>query len=166
MANIHGWTPAQVGPLLAAFLQPFALLCYPMGQVAAKRSPATFMLIGSVLYGLAIMPVAMIHLELLPYLLVGIGVLSSVMFVPTLVLVGKLSGDDLKATAMGGFNAAGSLGFLIGPLVAGAVSTTVASDQGEARGYAAAFIVAGAAEILCVLATFRLMRRHRAAHPD
>ena len=64
---------------------------------------------------------------------------------------------------MGAFNAAGSLGFIVGPATGGLVSQLVASEHGWESGYRAAFGVAGASEALCVaLALPFLLRLVRA----
>ena len=73
-------------------------------------------------------------------------------------------GDDLLAgpkayQALGAFNAAGSLGFIVGPLVGGAVSEIVAARTDWQTGYSAAFTVAGLAEVVLVLATVPALRR-------
>jgi MFS family permease len=60
---------------------------------------------------------------------------------------------------MGAFNAAGSLGFIVGPLTGGLVSQSVAEAHGWAAGYAAAFAVAGGFKILLALGAFGVIRR-------
>ena len=61
----------------------------------------------------------------------------------TMALVTDLVGESERGTAMAGFNAAGSVGFLTGSLVGGFVA-------GE-YGYLAAFLVAGGGEIAVAL---------------
>ena len=65
----------------------------------------------------------------------------------------------LRLKDVGAFNAAGSLGFIAGPLVGGLVSQSVAAHAGWETGYRAAFAAAGVAEILCVLVTLPLLVR-------
>lgn len=161
LANVHGQDPRAIGASLASFLLPFALLCYPAGRLIERRSAVTFLAGGSLVYGVGVMAVALVPLSLLPALMLLLGVVSSVMFVPTLVLTGRLSGPELKATAMGGFNAAGSLGFLTGPLVAGLVAQSAGELWGAHNGYVAAFVVAGASEIVCVALALPALRRLR-----
>jgi MFS family permease len=60
---------------------------------------------------------------------------------------------------MGAFNAAGSLGFIVGPLTGGIVSQSVAAAHGWEAGYASAFAVAGGFKILLALGAFRAIRR-------
>ena len=61
----------------------------------------------------------------------------------------KATPPEIRSTALGAFNTAGSLGFIAGPLTGGLVSQTISASHGPAAGYQAAFGVAGVAEILC-----------------
>ena len=61
--------------------------------------------------------------------------------------------------AMGAFNAAGSLGFILGPLAGGLVSQLVGERFGWEAGYRAAFAVAGASAILCVAVALPVLLR-------
>lgn len=161
LGNVHGLDAPQVGKHLGLFLLPFAALCYPVGRLAERRSLALFIGGGSLLYGIAVCGVGVTPLAWLPLLMVTLGILSSVMFVPTLMLTGEISGPESRATAMGGFNAAGSLGFLMGPIVFGQTNGLVAASHGEPMGYAAAFVVAGLSQILCVGLFLRRLSRIR-----
>src|SRR5690606_27821708 len=101
--------------------------------------------------------------EILPAVMVLLGVTSAVMFVPSLILTVDLSTTDARSTALGGFNAAGSLGFMLGPLFGAQISERVAAATGDWHtGYGAAFAAAGVAELLCVAVTFGALRRLRA----
>ena len=159
LANVHGAGPARIGGLLALFLLPFALLCYPIGRLAEGRSRVLLMAGGSLAYGLLVVPVGLVAESRLPLLMPLLGLVSGAMFVPTLMLAGELAGPGRKALAMGAFNAAGSLGFLVGPVVAGLTSAGVGAAHGPAAGYAAAFAVAGASEVACVLVALPALRR-------
>ena len=159
MANVHGRGPAEIGRSLALFLLPFALFAYPAGRLAERTSRVALLGGGSALYGVGVVALPLVSQAALPWLLVGLGVLSAVMFVPTLMLTAELAPPALRATAMGGFNAAGSLGFLVGPAVAGLVAQLVGPAHGLESGYAAAFAVAGASELLLVAFAARALAR-------
>ncbi|MEZ6197941.1 MAG: MFS transporter [Planctomycetota bacterium] len=165
LANVELRSPGEMGRALAAFLLPFALLCYPAGRAAARISMTRFMGGGSLVYGLAVCLVGFSSGWRIEALMLVLGLASSVMFVPTLMLAGGLARRVDRTTAMGGFNAAGSAGFLCGPLVAGRVVRAFGEGPTDPQGYAAAFVVAGVAEILCVAAALpflgRLERRGR-----
>jgi MFS family permease len=95
--------------------------------------------------------------------MVTLGVASAVMFIPSLLITSDAAPERIRTTAMGAFNAAGSLGFILGPATGGFVSQLVASRAGWEVGYRAAFGVAGLSVLLCVaLALPFLLRLVRA----
>jgi MFS family permease len=162
LTRIHGFERARIGILLALFLLPFALLSYPAGRLSERVPRVLLVAGGSFAYGLAVTAVGYTPADLLPALMLGLGLLSAVMFVPSLILVNDLAPLEARGTALGAFNAAGSLGFVLGPVVGGAVSQGVAEalapdPDAWLEGYRLAFVVAGASEILCVVLTLRWM---------
>jgi MFS family permease len=158
-SRVLGASRPEIGFLLAAFLLPFSLLSYPAARLAERSSKAGFVAWGSLGYGVLLAGLGVVSADALPFAMVVLGVLSAVMFVPSLTMLAELAAPAIRSTAMGGFNAAGSLGFLIGPLVGGAVSEGVAATHGWPAGYASAFAVAGTAMVGCVLATAVALRR-------
>ena len=105
---------------------------------------------GSAVYGVATVAVGWCPAAALPALMVLLGVASAVMFVPSLLITTDAAPAEIRTTAMGAFNAAGSLGFIVGPLTGGLVSQAVAESQGWLAGYRSAFAVAGISELACV----------------
>jgi MFS family permease len=91
-----------------------------------------------------------------------IGLSAALMFVPSMLMTADLTPPEIRSTAMGAFNAAGSLGFILGPMTGGLVSETVRASHGAAVGYQAAFVVAGIAEILCAALALPFLLRMRA----
>jgi len=160
MRRLHDLPPKEVGILLALFLGPFALLSYPFGRMSERRSPVVLMGAGSLCYGVAVCSYPLWGRDGMPVWMVLLGLLSAVMFVPSMVLTVQRTPEGGRTTAMGAFNAAGSLGFIAGPLVGGAVSQGVAASAGWDVGYAAAFAVAGLAEIACVVVLLVSQRGH------
>ncbi len=159
LKRIHDVSPAQVGMLLGAFMLPFALLSYPFGRVTERRSPVLMLAGGSLGYGVLTMSLGAWPVAGLPVLMLGLGILAAVMFVPSLLLVVDASDARARATVLGAFNAAGALGFIVGPLVAGGVSQWVAASHGWQTGYSTAFVVAGLSEVLCVVLSIPWLRR-------
>jgi len=159
LKRIHDVSPAQVGMLLGAFMLPFALLSYPFGRLSERVSPVRMLAGGSLGYGVATMTLGGWPVAGLPVLMLSLGILAAVMFVPSLLLVVDSSDPRARATVLGAFNAAGALGFIVGPLVAGGISQWVASSHGWQTGYSTAFVVAGLSEVLCVVATIPWLRR-------
>jgi MFS family permease len=159
LRGVHELPPTRIGLLIAIFMLPFAALSFPFGIVSQRTSRALLMCGGSFVYGclvasLGLWPTA----ALVPVMLVT-GTAAAVMFVPSLLLTNEALPDSVGTTAMGAFNAAGSLGFIVGPVTGGLVSQTVADSWGWPAGYAAAFAVAGSFEILLGAATYGVMRR-------
>jgi len=146
-----GLTPGETGLVLALFFGPFALLQYPFGVLSDSVGRTAPIVAGSALYGLAVVGVGLAPtVELAGAGMVVVGVIGALMAPATMALVTDLVDEQGRATAMAGFNAAGSLGFLAGILVGGFVA-------GE-FGYLAAFLVAGGGEIaLALLALPRLL---------
>ena len=89
----------------------------------------------------------------------GIGLTAAVMFVPSMLLTTQLAPESIRATALGAFNAAGSLGFVLGPLAGGLISQEVADRAGWEAGYRAAFAAAGASVALCVALALPVLLR-------
>lgn len=158
--NVHDREPGEIGQLLALFLLPFALFCYPFGRLTEEARSRALVLGGSsLLYALGVCAVGVVSVSRLPFLMVGLGIIAAAMLPATLMLTSELAGPGLKATAMGGFNAAGSLGFILGPIVAGSISQWVGSHYTPTLGYATAFGVAGASVFLCVITTLPALIR-------
>jgi MFS family permease len=93
----------------------------------------------------------------------AIGIAAAVMFVPSMLMTTQIAPAAVRATALGAFNAAGSLGFIVGPITGGAISQLVAGDSGWLAGYRAAFLTAGASEVLCVAIALPILLRLRAS---
>jgi MFS family permease len=82
-----------------------------------------------------------------------------------MLMTAETTPERIRATSLGAFNAAGSLGFIAGPLVGSGISAAVATDHGSLAGYQAAFGVAGTSVIALAAAAFgplwRFERRTR-----
>ncbi len=157
--RIHDLPPARIGLAIAAFMVPFALLSYPVGRLAERGHVMALLCGGSLLYAAATACVGWVGPPELYGLMFGIGVTAAVMFVPSLLLTTQLAPDAIRTTALGAFNAAGSLGFVLGPLTGGLISQEVAERAGWENGYRAAFAVAGASVALCVALAFPVLWR-------
>ncbi|MEM9454083.1 MAG: MFS transporter [Myxococcota bacterium] len=163
LKRIHEVPPAQVGLLIAAFMLPFALLSYPFGRLSERISAVKLLGSGSLGYGIATATLGWWSIDWLLVLMLSLGIMAAVMFVPSMLLTVEAADARALATALGAFNAAGSLGFIVGPLVGGTVSQWVAASQGWAAGYRSAFVVAGVSEVLCVLMALPFLGRLSAA---
>lgn len=159
LRGVHELEPARIGGLIASFMIPFAVLSYPFGIVSQRRSPARLLCGGSLLYGLLVASLGFWPGGLLLAPMVAAGIAAAVMFVPSLLLTAELTPEEVRTTSMGAFNAAGSLGFIVGPVTGGLVSEAVAAEAGWLAGYRAAFAVAGGAEVALALAAWPALRR-------
>lgn len=147
-----GLGPGATGLLLAAFFAPFALLQYPFGLLSDRIGRVVPVAAGSAVFGVVVIAVGFApSVPAVAATMVAVGVLGALMAPATLALVVDLAADDERGAAVAGFNAAGSLGFLAGSLVGGAVAATY--------GYTAAFVAAGGSEFLLAIATLPALVR-------
>ena len=139
-----GLDPMGVGLMLMLFFGPFALLQYPFGILSDRIGRLIPVVGGSICYGLGIMAVGMTpDLWVIGALMLGIGIFGAFVSPATMALVTDIAPHVRRGTAMGGFNIAGSLGFLTGILLGGMLADTY--------GYPAAFLVVGSLEIIIAL---------------
>ncbi|MEO1935499.1 MAG: MFS transporter [Myxococcales bacterium] len=162
-SGLHGASPPRVGLWITAFMLPFALLSFPFGMLAERTSKTALLCGGSVVYGLLTASLGFWPTELLGPGMAIIGLFAAIMFVPSMLMTTDLTPPEIRSTALGAFNTAGSLGFILGPITGGLVTEFVAASYGAARGYQAAFGVAGGAEILCAIIALPLLLRLRRA---
>jgi len=127
------------GRYLSLFLVPFALLQVFTGRMTERTGPYRPLIAGSLAYGVVLATVGYADLFMLWPVMIALGVFAAVMFPPAMLLTAQLAGPENRASAMGGFNLAGSLGFAVGPLV-GAWAYA-------ARGFGFAFAMCGVLEI-------------------
>jgi MFS family permease len=159
LSRIHGFDPPRIGLHIAIFMLPFALLSVPFGKLSERTSRVAMLSLGSVVYGVLTVAVPWCPVGLLPPLMIGLGVASAVMFVPSLLVTTDAAPEPVRTTALGAFNAAGSLGFIVGPAVGGFVSQAVAARVDWETGYRAAFGIAGISEIACVAVALPFLAR-------
>ncbi|MEM9175245.1 MAG: MFS transporter [Myxococcota bacterium] len=161
-SGLHGADPPQVGLWIAVFMLPFALLSFPFGVLADRVSKTALLCGGSAVYGVLTASLGFWPTEWIAPGMAIIGMSAAVMFVPSMLMTTDLTPPEIRSTALGAFNTAGSLGFILGPVTGGLVSDTVRASHGAAAGYQAAFGLAGVAEILCVLLALPFLLRLRA----
>jgi len=156
VAHDFGMGAAEAGRILAAFLLPFSLLTFAFGRLTDRIGGLRLMLGGSLLYGVLVLFTGHVAKDMLVWLMLGCGILAAAMYAPSLWMVATVAPPERRASAMGGFNAMGSIGFALGPLAGGIMA--------DVAGYAEAFYLAGAAEILCVLLALPFVRAKSGEH--
>lgn len=149
LRTVLGAEPAQIGALLGSFMLPFALLTYVFGRLARYFNALAMMMAGSALYGVALITLSLSPLPLWWLLMPLGGVAAALMFAPSLVLTASAAGEHSRGMAMGGFHAAGSLGFLLGPLVGGGTLALMSALGKE--GWLTAFLLMAGLQWLCVV---------------
>ncbi len=140
-----GWSPRQFGFPMSTLLIPFGLLCYPFGQLCRTWSKSALIVSASLVYALFVASLGGIPSGWLFPAMLALGVISALNFSPSLAIVADLASPDIRSTAMGAFNSAGSLGFFAGPLLGGAVvQIMIDAGSAPASAFRAAFIAGGA----------------------
>ncbi|MCH8851271.1 MAG: MFS transporter [Planctomycetes bacterium] len=153
--------PHQIGMMMACFMLPFAALTYPAGRLIDRFGRVWPMALGSIAFGMVFATYGLWSPGQLIVVMVISGVLSAAMFAPNLALCADLTPKGFTATAFAGFNVAGSLGFLCGPLLGGTLCTVLLAASGDESGYRITLGLAGATEVLCALITLPMLLRLR-----
>lgn len=154
LADRHHLTPAQRGGLLAFFLFPMALLCYPAGRLADRVGRIALITGGSVGFGVVFALYGYVSMSWMTAIMIASGVLSAIMFAPNLALCADFAPPEARASAFAGFNVSGSIGFILGPIIGGTIVHALATADGvPLAAYRAVFIVGGVSQFLCVAAT-------------
>jgi MFS family permease len=152
----HGADPAARGRALAAFLLPFAFLQLGTYRLARRFGPFALLSLGCFGYAVAFAALGRIGGGNYYPLLVALGALAAVIFPPTLALTAEWTAPETRASALAGFNVAGSLGFALGPIAGAWAHQSVGGGGGS---FTAAFDLAAAAAFVGSLAAAIALRR-------
>ncbi|MFQ5501210.1 MAG: MFS transporter [Phycisphaerae bacterium] len=161
LAESHGLDPKARSLLLVMFLLPFALLVLPAGWMADRIGRIVPMALGSIGFGVVFGCYGFLPMDDLYLAMLLSGIFSAIMFAPNLTLCADLAPPAQRGAAFTGFNIAGSLGFVLGPLMAGGLFTILTHQGTPASAYRVTFIATGALEILCALMTLPFLLRLR-----
>jgi MFS family permease len=147
-----GLAEAETGLLLGAFFVPFALLQYPLGRLSDRIGRVLPVAAGSAVYGVVIIAVVYAPtVSIVAATMALVGVTGALVAPATMALVTDLADESERGAAMGGFNVAGSLGFLSG-IVGGATLAATAD-------FRTAFLAVGSAEILIAIVAVPVLFR-------
>jgi MFS family permease len=167
--RVHLLPDAAVGYLFSLLTLPFALLMYPVGRLSERVPRALLMGGGALLYAAALFGLGQVSTAVLPAMMLLAGVASALLFAPTLAYAAAAAGPTQRARAMAAVNAAGCLGMLLGPTVAGPLCAVFGRAGQQAFGYRVVFAVAAASVVAWALACLpwllRQWRRERVALP-
>jgi len=147
LTEVHGVGATTRGMLMSLFLLPFALLCWPAGKLADRIGWYWPLIFANVAFGVVYATYGFLPLKWLPLAMIASGVLSALMFAPSLVLVSDFAKRGAGEGLFGSFQVAGSFGFLSGPLVGG-VLVEVLRDADGAPAWA--WIFAGVGLLLSI----------------
>lgn len=158
LTEVHAVSAATRGMLMSLFLLPFAALCWPAGRLADRVGWYGPIVSANILFGIVYASYGLLPFDLLPIAMVASGVLSALMFSPSLVLVSEFAKRGAGEGLFGVFQVAGSFGFLFGPLAGGLLVETLRRADGEPA-WAMIFGVVGAMLVGLGLVSWRVLGR-------
>lgn len=165
--RVHGLSDASVGGLFALLTYPFALATYPAARLGERVPRSCLMGGGAALYAASLAGLGFVAAPWLPLLMLGAGLGSAAIFASILTDAGALAGPHGKSAAMGWVNAAGCLGMVLGPTVAGITSGVLGATHGPAFAQRVVFLVAaGSVSLWLVLSLRAIARRASAEHAE
>ena len=160
-----GFTPSQIGLHFAAFMLTMGLLCYPTTRLSRWFTLRQLILAGSLVYSMLFALTGFIAESWLLAWMIFMGAASAVMFIPMLQLAAHSAPEGARTTVMGGLNASGALGFLLGPIVSGLLIASLKAPFGSDLAYALILLIGGGTEfvIASALAVFGWLKAPEAS---
>ncbi len=157
LAREHGIDPVRRGILVALFMVPFAVLSYPVGRLAERVGWFPLLVGGNIAFGLVYGSYGFTPAQLLPVSMILSGLSSACIFTPSLLLVSDLVRRGHGEGLFGVFQVAGSLGFLLGPMVGGVL--VAATGNSGRPAYESIFLGVGAADMVLAAFTIAVLGR-------
>ena len=164
LADSVGLGPASRGSLVGSVLLLMGLGAIPAGQLADRWGDVRVRVIGAIAFGcgIALLPVARDNVILLLFISSVLGAGGAVLLPTSLAILDRL---HQGLVGMGGFRAAGDVGFLTGVAAAGFLVQMLVDDTGSQDGdigYAVVFLVFGVGHLaITALTTPVLIRAGR-----
>ncbi len=158
--GVRHLSDGETGLHYSYFLLPFALATYPFARGTERLSRGSLMTVGGVIYGLVFLLFGWTSGPALIAVLMVAGLSSAMVYGPSLCCVAKVGDGADRATAMALFHAAGCLGMLLGPAVAG-IASALMRHAGvlDPLRYAAVFSLAGLLQLIALCALRGTLRR-------
>lgn len=157
LRQAHDLSASQRGTLIALFMLPFALLCYPVGLLAERVGWFKPMIFGNLLFALVFAAYGITPTALLPVAMMASGVFSALMYAPNLLLISSLADRGAGEGLFGAFQVAGALGFLFGPIIGGILVQATRGADGLPA-YRMIFALVGALECTLAIASWSALR--------
>lgn len=165
LGAVHGLSPDAISRLLFLFLFPFAILTYPAGRLVDHFGAVAPILAAGVLFGALVASYGYLPASGLPAAMIASGVLSALLFAPTLTLCADLAPPGQRGAVYAGFNVFGSLGMVIGPFLGGTICQLLSASASKPAGYQVSLLAVGVIQTLvalaCVAPLIRLRRSGR-----
>ncbi len=162
--NLHlredlGLNSGQVGMYLTFVLLPMSLLALPFALLAKKTGAVLLMMVGSLIYGFFLAVSGYItNTNILVFSLILCGIGAGVMFVPSMMMAASMAKREYNASVMAGFTGVGSIGFMLGPIVAVLLIRFLEKYVPEIS-FGTVSLIFGSLEILVVLSTLPLYKK-------
>ena len=159
LAEAVGLEPSLRGGLIGSVLLLMGLGAIPAGWISDRFGDLFVRAVGGVTFaiGLFVLPMAASDLSSLSATMLLLGVGGATLLPTSLALLDRLHGG---LVGMGGFRAAGDIGFLLGVSVAGLLIHMLGDGEGSSFGYAS--VIAGFAimHLCCTALVIPLLARH------
>ena len=147
LGEVLNVTPSERGLLMALFMMPFAILCWPVGRLADRAGWFAPIIVGTIAFGVVYSTYGVVPHAALPVSMILSGLTSALMFAPNLLLVSEFARRGAGEGLFGAFQVAGSFGFLTGP-IAGGIAVEVTRRASGVPAYDAIFMGVGALVIV------------------
>ena len=163
----HLLSDRRIGLLFSVLTLTFAVSMYPAGRLTDRVPRAYAFAVGGILYAVALAALGYVPPELLAAVMAVAGLASSFIYAPTLSYAAQLAGEAGKSRAMALVNAAGCLGMLMGPMLAGITTSVMKRTYDPVTAYRAVFLLAASSVLLWLVLSVRwLLRRLREERPQ
>ncbi|MEM7182474.1 MAG: MFS transporter [Spirochaetota bacterium] len=150
----------KVGMFLSFVLIPMSLLSYPFALLSRKIGTLPLMMAGSLCYGICLAIAGSTQeADTLAFLFLLCGFGAGVMFVPSMILASELSPPGYNASVMAGFTGAGSVGFMLGPIVSVVLQRYLVQLGQQENSFSIVSACMGFSEILVVLISIPIYKK-------
>lgn len=148
-SEIVGLSPAQIGDVLSVSAITNLLIVNPGGQLVDRIGRKPVAIVGLILAGLAISAYGFFDTYVSLLVVSGVfGLASGLASIPAPTMVGDLAPRGAEGSAVGLYRTSGDLGFIVGPLLMGALA--------DAGAFSTGFIVSGVLLAMAALLVTRI----------